>query len=141
MDARVCAFLNKYPDMIEYMLVSDQYVGYKVQVTEEQAAADGASSTSASNSPSNGMPLSTTMGLPKSRCMLVVCFNVPGKGLNTSAEDMERMQPALQLTMHLIDRVGRVRLSKEAKVRALKRRKDVAEQFMKLTHRQRQEVN
>lgn len=28
LDKTVCAFLNKYPDMVEYLLISDQYVGY-----------------------------------------------------------------------------------------------------------------
>ena len=33
LDMRVCAFLNKYPDMIEYLLISDQYVGIKSAVS------------------------------------------------------------------------------------------------------------
>jgi len=72
--------------------------------------------------------------------MLILCLNVPGRGLQTTSEDMEKMQPAFQLAMHLIDKVPRIRLSKEAKGKALKRRKDVAEQFMKITHKQRQEA-
>jgi hypothetical protein len=65
---------------------------------------------------------------------------VPGKGLSTNIEDMEQMQPALQLALYLIDKVPRIRLSKEAKGKALKKRKAVAEQFMKLSHKQRQEA-
>ncbi len=33
LDMRVCAFLNKYPEMVEFMLISDQYVGYKTSVS------------------------------------------------------------------------------------------------------------
>ena len=33
LDMRVCAFLNKYPDMVEYLLISDQYVGYRSPVS------------------------------------------------------------------------------------------------------------
>jgi len=132
LDMRVCAFLNKYPDMVEYMLISDQYVGYKVQVNDE------------TGTPTDSAPAETssqaTRGLPKSRCMLTICFNIPGKGIHTSNEDMEKMQPALQLAMYLLDKVPRIRLSKDAKVKALKRRKDVSEQYMKLTHKQRQEA-
>jgi hypothetical protein len=55
MDARVCAFLNKYPDMVEYLLVSDQYVGYKVQINEDQTVSgpstSGAGSTANDASP------------------------------------------------------------------------------------------
>ena len=65
---------------------------------------------------------------------------MPGKGLSTNVEDMEQMQPALQLALYLIDKVPRIRLSKEAKGKALKKRKAVAEQFMKLSHKQRQEA-
>ncbi len=143
LDTRVCAFLNKYPDMVESIHISDQYVGYKVQVTDESTASTSSNTTSNDASPSS---LTTTtsqqssMGLPKSRCMLVLCLNIPGKGLNTTSEDMEKMQPAFQLAMHLIDKVPRIRLSKEAKMKAIKKRKDVAEQFMKLTHKQRQEA-
>ena len=134
LDMRVCAFLNKYPDMVEYLLISDQYVGYKVQVSEEQTA------TPTDSAPVDTGAASSSMGLPKSRCMLILCLNVPGKGLNTSNEDMEKMQPAFQLAMHLVDKVPRIRLSKEAKLKAVKKRKDLSEQLMKLTHKQRQEA-
>lgn len=133
LDARVCAFLNKYPDMVEYLLISDQYVGYKSATNDESA-------TPTDSVPvDNSLPNST--GLPKSRCMLNIVFNIPGKGLNTTNEDMENMHPALQLTMYLIDKVPRIRhVSKDAKLKAVKRRKDISEQFMKLTHKQRQEA-
>lgn len=131
LDMRVCAFLNKYPDMVEYLLISDQFVGYKVSTNDE------------SSTPTDSVQVETnqnSMGLPKSRCMLNIVFNIPGKGLATTNEEMEKMQPAMQLTMYLIDKVPRIRLSRDAKVKALKRRKDVNEQFMKLTHKQRQEA-
>lgn len=130
LDKSVCAFLNKYPDMVEYILVSDQYVGYKAQLNEEQST----------NSPTDSQADNSLSGIPKSRSVLIVCFNIPGKGLNTTAEDMESMLPALQLALYLIDKVPRIRLSKEAKIKAIKKRKDLAEQYMKLTHKQRQEA-
>lgn len=118
--------------MVEYMLISDQYVGYKVQVNDETGTpTDSAPAENSSQA---------TRGLPKSRCMLTICFNIPGKGIHTSNADMEKMQPALQLALYLLDKVPRIRLSKDAKVKALKRRKDVSEQYMKLTHKQRQEA-
>ncbi len=137
LDSNVCKFLTKYPDMIEYLMISDQYVGYKVQSGDEsqQASTPTTSATANATDASND-----SIGIPKSRAILILCLNVPGRGMNTTPEDMESMQPALQLAMYLIDKVNRVRLSREAKVKVLKKRKDVAEQFLKLTNKQRQEA-
>lgn len=147
LDARVCAFLNKYPDMVDYLLISDQYIGYKVQINDDQSVSGPTTAGSGSNgneaSPISSALLddaSTGMGLPKSRPILILCLNVPGKGFNTTPEDMELMQPALQLALYLIEKVPRIRLSKEAKAKAVKKRKAIAEQFMKLSHKQRQEA-
>jgi hypothetical protein len=141
LDSNVCKFLNKYPDAIEYLLISDQYVGYKVQSGDEsqQSSSPTTSSTATSGGDAAG-GANDSIGIPKSRAMLILCLNVPGKGLGTTTEDMESMQPALQLAMYLIDKVSRVRLSREAKTRALKKRKDVSEQFLKFTNKQRQEA-
>ena len=140
LDMKVCAFLNKYPDMVEYLLVSDQFVGYKVQVNDEQSSS---STTSTDSSPTTAAPPigdASAIGLPKSRPILVLCLNIPGKGLSTSNEDMEHMSEALQLGLYLLDRTPRIRLSKEAKAKTMKKRKFVSEQFMKLGHKQRQEA-
>lgn len=134
LDKSVCAFLNKYPEMVEYLLISDQYVGYKAQMSEDQSPSGSATNGADATGASQGV------GIPKSRSIFVLCLNVGGKGLGTTVEDIEKMQPAIHLAMYLIDRVPRVRLSKEAKLKAIKKRKDVAEQFMKLTHKQRQEA-
>lgn len=134
LDKSVCAFLNKYPDMVEYLLISDQYVGLKTLAGDDPS--------SSQNPSSNGSPANETLssGIPKSRSILVLCLNVGGRGLGTTVEDMERMQPAIQLAIYLADKAPHIRLSKEAKVKALKKRKDIAEQYLKLTHKQRQEA-
>lgn len=123
LDKTVCAFMNKYPEMVDFILVSDQYTGFKSQNEEQTVLVDG-----------------SNLGLPKSKSVLIISFNVPGKGMNTSVEDMEGMLPALQLAMYLIDRVPRIRLSKEAKAKAIKKRKDISEHLMKLKHKERQEA-
>ncbi|RNA26506.1 Coiled-coil domain-containing 47 [Brachionus plicatilis] len=123
LDKTVCAFMNKYPEMVDFILVSDQYTGFRSQSEEQPVVVDGSS-----------------VGLPKSKSVLVISFNVPGKGMNTSVEDMESMLPALQLALYLIDRVPRIRLSKEAKTKAIKKRKDISEQLMKFKHKERQEA-
>ncbi len=138
LDSNVCKFLAKYPDMIEYLMISDQYVGYKTQSGDESQQTSTPTSSTATASAADAP--NDSIGIPKSRAILILCLNVPGRGLNTTPEDMESMQPALQLAMYLIDKVNRVRLSREAKTKALKKRKDVAEQFLKLTNKQRQEA-
>lgn len=123
--------------MVEYLLISDQYVGYRAQLNDEQSSS---SPTTSSEAQTPAIASTNSIGLPKSRSVLIVCFNVPGKGLNTTSEDMESMLPALQLALYLIDKVPRIRLSKEAKLKAMKKRKDLSEQFMKVNHKQRQEA-
>lgn len=63
MDARVCAFLNKYPDMVEYLLISDQYVGYKVQINDDQTVSGpsttGAGATANETSPTASGKMNT----------------------------------------------------------------------------------
>lgn len=136
LDMRVCAFLNKYPEMIEYLIISDQYVGFRSSQTSE----DQSQPPTGSATPTTSDSTSATIGLSKSRPILILCLNVPGKGSHTGAQDMEKMQPAFQLAMYLADRVPRIRLSKEVKAKAVKKRKEVNEQCMKLTHKQRQEA-
>lgn len=139
LDKTVCAFLNKYPDMVEYLIISDQYVGYKSVSGEEPASANQASSSPSSATPGAEGSLST--GIPKSRSILILCLNVGGRGLSgATAEDMESMQPALQLAMYLADKAPHIRISKEAKAKAQRKRKEVAEQYLKISHKQRQEA-
>jgi hypothetical protein len=80
LDMRVCAFLNKYPEMIEYLLISDQYVGYKIQAGEEQSNATNGNSNASTDAPTNVQTSNTYIGLNKSRPILILCLNVPGKG-------------------------------------------------------------
>ena len=106
---------------------------------EEPASANQASSSPSSATPGAEGSLST--GIPKSRSILILCLNVGGRGLGgATAEDMESMQPALQLAMYLADKAPHIRLSKEAKAKAQRKRKEVAEQYLKISHKQRQEA-
>lgn len=123
LDKTVCAFMNKYPEMVDFILVSDQYIGFKSQNDEQSVVVE-----------------SSTLGLPKAKSVLVISFNIPGKGMSTGVEEMQNMLPALQLALYLIDRVPRIRLSKEAKAKAIKRRKEISEQLMKFKHKERQEA-
>lgn len=131
MDASLCKFMSKYPEMIEYLLISDQFVGIKTLAGDDQQNGTTTATTTETGS---------SLGIPKSRAILILCLNIPGKGFNTTVEDIESMQPALQLAMYLIDKASRVKLSREAKAKALKKRKEVTEQYLKYTNKQRQEA-
>lgn len=140
LDSRVCGFLNKYPDMIDYILISDQYVGFKLQQDDQANQQNKAqiAATSSTAAPGNE---EATYGLQNSRSMMIICLNVVSNGKNsTLIEDIEKMQPGLQLAFYLIDKIPRITLSKEAKVRAIKKRKEITEANLKQTNKQRQEA-
>lgn len=50
------------------------------------------------------------------------------------------MKPLMQLVFYLVDKVRRLRLSRESKVKSDKNRQKVEEIFLKATHSQRQEA-
>lgn len=63
----------------------------------------------------------------------------PSKGLS-ALEGIEEKRPLLQLVFFLIDKLRKVRLSKEGKAKSEKNRQKVEESFLKATHAQRQEA-
>lgn len=60
--------------------------------------------------------------------MLICGFNILPKA------DMEEMKPLLILVFYLLERLKRLRLSREAKVKADKNRSRIEEQYLKVTH-------
>ena len=105
--------------------------------SSSQQASNGSTATTAGALDTTG-PQST--GIPKSRAILVLCLNVAGRGLGTTPDEMERMQPAIQLAIYLADKTPHLRLSKEGKSRAIRSRRDISEKFMRMTNKQRQEA-
>jgi hypothetical protein len=147
----VCAFLNKYSDLLEYLIISDQHVGIK---SATQSQDDQAVQPVTQNNEFD-------VGLPNAKSNMVLCFSIPGKGRlrwfkllqsasdrekqfrfkgATTNENIETMLPTLLLTFYLIDKISRLRLSKEAKLKAVKKRKDVLENYLKISNKQRQEA-
>lgn len=122
----------KFRCMFRYKSVSGE------DPSSSQQASNGASSTAGTSSA--GAVDTLSAGIPKSRAILVLCLNVAGRGLGTTPDDMERMQPAIQLAIYLADKTPHMRLSKEAKVRAIRNRREIAEKFVKMTNKQRQEA-
>lgn len=114
-DSKVTAVFNKYEEYIDYIHFSDQYSGPKL--------------------PEDSQPSK----LPEVKKVLIFSFNVPGRGKSTP-ETMEAMRPLTQLVFHCMEKVKRLRLSKEAKQKAEKNRLRVEEAFLKTTHQQRAEA-
>ncbi|XP_061412727.1 PAT complex subunit CCDC47 isoform X3 [Lethenteron reissneri] len=110
------SFLKAHVDTIESIHMSDQHSGPKV--TQEE-----------------GQPIK----LPDAKKCLLFTFNVPGAG-HTSPRDMEGMLGLMKMVIYCMDKMKRFRLGKEAKQKAERNRTRVEENFLKLTHAQRQEA-
>uniref|UniRef100_A0A8C5Z816 PAT complex subunit CCDC47 n=1 Tax=Marmota marmota marmota TaxID=9994 RepID=A0A8C5Z816_MARMA len=82
-----------------------------------------------------GQPLK----LPDTKRTLLFTFNVPGSG-NTYPKDMEALLPLMNMVIYSIDKAKKFRLNREGKQKADKNRARVEENFLKLTHVQRQEA-
>ena len=110
-DSKMLAMLNKYPEAIDSVHFSDQYVGAKLP--DDQAPAE----------------------LPEGKKMLIFTFNISGlKGNRSIDESTEAMKPFMMLVFYFIEKVKRFRLSREAKHKAEKNRSKVAEAFWKSIH-------
>ncbi|XP_012369926.1 coiled-coil domain-containing protein 47, partial [Octodon degus] len=116
MDAKMVHFLTHYADKIESVHFSDQFSGPKIMQEE-------------------GQPLK----LPDTKRTLLFTFNVPGSG-NTYPKDMEALLPLMNMVIYSIDKAKKFRLNREGKQKADKNRARVEENFLKLTHVQRQEA-
>lgn len=110
LDSKLLAALNKYGRFIDYIHISDQFAGVIQQEDPNQ------------------------IKQPETQRMLMCGFNILPK------EDMEEMKPLLILVFYLLERLKRLRLSREAKTKAEKNRARVEEQFLKITHSARAEA-
>jgi hypothetical protein len=72
LDSRVCAFLNKYSDLLDYLIVSDQHVGMKSATQQGQ--------DDQTVQPVNQSTGEVDVGLPNAKSNMILCFSVPGKG-------------------------------------------------------------
>ncbi|CAI2348785.1 unnamed protein product [Caenorhabditis sp. 36 PRJEB53466] len=107
----VVSLFKKHEDAIEFIHISDQYTGPK--------PAEGESYTK----------------LPEPQRFMHVSLNM--KALGT---DEETVAEVLNLVFYLIDKARKLKLSKDAKVKAERRRKEFEDAFMKQTHQFRQEA-
>ncbi|XP_049876107.1 PAT complex subunit CCDC47 [Pectinophora gossypiella] len=109
LDTRVTSALTQYHKHIQYIHISDRYCGPK-QIEE-----------TASTKP------------PETERVLLASLALGPDGGGSE------VRPLLQLVFHLIDKIKRLRLSKEALAKCEKRRQKVAEAWMRGAHAARQE--
>ncbi|BFZ01158.1 hypothetical protein BsWGS_04197 [Bradybaena similaris] len=115
LDKRVCQMLTRYEGVIEFIHVSDQYSGIKLQEDSQPTK------------------------MPETKPCILFCFTIPGKG-KTRVSDMENLKPLMQLVFYCVDKLSRFQLSKEARMKSEKNRQKAEEQFLKAAHTQRQEL-
>ncbi|KAK6026155.1 hypothetical protein OSTOST_07928 [Ostertagia ostertagi] len=106
----VVAILRKYEKAIEHVHISDQYSGQKPPEGE------------------------TYTRLPEVVRLVQFCLNLD------ECRDKEAQAELLHLMFYVVDKVRKFRMSKEAKQKADKRRREVEEAFIKTTHQLRQEA-
>ncbi|CAB3401898.1 unnamed protein product [Caenorhabditis bovis] len=106
----VVSLLKKHEKSIELIHISDQYTGPKPPEGE------------------------TYTRLPEGQRMMTVVINLD------YFEDQDTIEEILNLVFYLVEKIRKLKLSKEAKFKAEKRRKDFEEEFMRNTHQFRQEA-
>uniref|UniRef100_A0A915P3A5 PAT complex subunit CCDC47 n=1 Tax=Meloidogyne floridensis TaxID=298350 RepID=A0A915P3A5_9BILA len=110
-DSTTVHFLKRCEKYIEYVHISDQYSGAKQQ--------DGQNSSK----------------LPETHPTLIFSFILNPDNDDTSIDEL-----LLNFTFYILERVKNYRLSKEGKIRADRKRQNAQENFLKMTHQQRQEA-
>jgi len=114
-DGRVIAALNMYENVVESIHISDQFCGPRPQDDTQPSK------------------------MPETSKVLIFTFNVPGKG-KCSPTDMQAMEPLMKMVFHCLEKVRRIRLTKEGKQKAEKNRQRLTETYLKASHTQRSEA-
>eukprot|EP00794_Sanderia_malayensis_P003449 gene3449-3945_t len=117
LSTQVCKAITMYESCFESMHFSDQYVGQKKEEVEEEGAAKP----------------------KKAKKVLIFEFKVSGSG-RTKASDMVATEPLMRMVLHCIDRIKSFKLSREARAKVDKKRREAEESLLKLSHGQRQEA-
>ncbi|CAF0754294.1 unnamed protein product [Adineta ricciae] len=136
-DNRVVDFIEKYPDVLEYIHISDQYTGMKIQNDTQQSSPNttpNAGSTAQQQDASNTSERSV-------RHVLIIAFNLVARNSRSLEITTETVgSDYLRFVLQLIDRVNSFRFTlKESKNKAIKNRQRIEEQFLKNVYQQRQE--
>ncbi len=127
----------RFPDALEYIHISDQYTGMKLQNGEQPSSATTTSNTGSATQQQDALNTSER----SVRRVLIIAFNlIPQNGRSLQVTSESFSSDYLRLVFHLIDRVSSFQLtSKESKTKAIKNRQRIEEQFFKNVNQQRQE--
>ncbi|CAF0913563.1 unnamed protein product [Adineta steineri] len=142
-DNRVADFIEKFPDALEYIHISDQYTGMKVQNDTQQPSPNTPNPTN--SPPTTGTAAQQQDALNTSersvRRVLIIAFNLVARNDRSLQVTTESIgSDYLRFVLHLIERVSSFRFtSKESKTKAIKNRQRIEEQFLKNVYQQRQE--
>ena len=138
-DNRLVDFIDKYPDAIESIHISDQYTGSKNQTENPQSNTNSAPQQQQQQQQQQQDAVNPTER--SVRRVLIVTFNLlaqKDRSLQVTSEYIAN--DYLRLVFHLIDRLSSYRFqSKETKLKATKNRQRIEEQFLKNVYQQRQE--
>jgi hypothetical protein len=138
-------FSPRFPDAIEYIHISDQYTGMKVQNVDQQSPSPTPTNNAATTPSNTGSASQQQDALNASersvRRVLIVAFNLVARNDRSLQVTTETTgSDYLRLVLHLMDRVSSFRFtSKETKMKAIKNRQRIDEQFLKNVYQQRQE--
>lgn len=121
LDSKTCAVINKFADLIDSIHFTDQFTG--LRSAEPETTKDG------------------VMKLPEARRFLFFTLNLPTTSSGNNCDNVfEELKSFFQFIFYTIDKMKRVRLSKEGKMKADRNRAKVEEAFMKQTHAARAEA-
>ncbi|CAH1790286.1 unnamed protein product [Owenia fusiformis] len=115
-DQKVQCAIQKFDGIVDYMHFSDQFSGPKVSTEDGEATK-----------------------MPDTKKVLIFSFNLTDKIVN-NPEEMKGLQELLKMVFHCVDKMKRVSLTQDGKMKSMKNRKAVEEQFSKMTHLQRAEA-
>ncbi|CAM4764235.1 unnamed protein product [Rotaria magnacalcarata] len=137
-DTKIADFMNRSPDAIEYIHVSDQYTGTKTQTTDPQSPPTPAPTNTGTAAQQQDALNASERAV---RRVLIVAFNlVPQNGQSLQVTSELVSNDYLHFVLYLMNRVGSFRLtSKESKAKANKNRQRIEETFLKSVNQQRQE--
>ncbi|TPP63470.1 Coiled-coil domain-containing protein 47 [Fasciola gigantica] len=116
LNAPVCKFLTENEERVDYLFFSDQYTGPKPPQDEAPSAK-----------------------LPVTQKVLIFAFRVGNKG-NIDSEEMEVCKSLFHFIFYIVEKVHRLRLSKEAKTKSERNRQRAHDSRLKSVHSQRQEA-
>uniref|UniRef100_A0A0K0EFU2 PAT complex subunit CCDC47 n=1 Tax=Strongyloides stercoralis TaxID=6248 RepID=A0A0K0EFU2_STRER len=111
MDNSTCEYFKKYEKYIDYIHVSDQYTGPALQEGEVYTR------------------------MPEPEVICTISLNIIDQ-----IDDIELTNELMSFTFNLIEKIKKLKLSREGKLKVDKNRAAVEAKFLKMTHQQRQEA-